>query len=44
MALGGAIVAASQGADYADCKTSWESKGYTRLDATAKLPRRPTAI
>ncbi len=38
MALGGAIVAASQGADYADCKTSWESKGYARLDSTAKLP------
>jgi hypothetical protein len=37
MALGGAIVAASQGADYAGCKTSWESKGYSRLDATAKL-------
>lgn len=37
MALGGAIVAVSQGADYADCKTKWETKGYTRLGETAKL-------
>ncbi|MGH9891277.1 MAG: hypothetical protein ACREA0_04695 [bacterium] len=36
-ALGGAIVAASQGADYAGCKTNWETKGYARLDSTAKL-------
>lgn len=36
-ALGGALVAASQGADYAGCKTNWEGKGYTRLDSTAKL-------
>jgi hypothetical protein len=36
-ALGGALVAASQGADYAGCKTNWEAKGYTRLDSTAKL-------
>ncbi len=34
----GALMAASQGADYASCKTGWEGKGYTRLDATAKLP------
>lgn len=38
MALGGAIVAASQGADYAGCKTNWESKGYVRLPSTVKLP------
>ena len=37
MALGGAIVGASQGADYATCKTTWETKGYTRLDAAVKL-------
>ncbi len=37
MVLGGAIAGASQGADYATCKTAWESKGYTRLDASAKL-------
>jgi len=36
-ALGGALVAASQGADYAGCKTGWETKGYARLDSTAKL-------
>jgi hypothetical protein len=36
-ALGGALVAASQGADYAGCKTNWEGKGYVRLDSTAKL-------
>jgi hypothetical protein len=36
-ALGGALVAASHGADYADCKTNWEEKGYVRLDSTAKL-------
>jgi hypothetical protein len=36
MALGGAIVASGQGADYAGCKR--EGKGYTWLDATAKLP------
>lgn len=36
-AVGGAIVAASQGADYAGCKTNWEGKGYTRLDPTATL-------
>jgi hypothetical protein len=38
MALGGAIVATSQSADYAGCKSSWESKGYARLDPSAKLP------
>ncbi len=37
MALGGAIAGAVQGADYAQCKTNWETKGYTRLDSTAKL-------
>jgi len=37
MALGGALVAASQGADYAGCKTNWEGKGYARLDSTATL-------
>jgi hypothetical protein len=37
-ALGGAIVAASQGADYAGCKTNWETKGYLRLESTARLP------
>jgi hypothetical protein len=36
-ALGGALVAASQGADYAGCKTQWETKGYVRLDSSAKL-------
>lgn len=36
-AVGGALVAASQGSDYAGCKTGWESKGYTRLDSSAKL-------
>jgi hypothetical protein len=36
-ALGGAIVAASQGADYAGCKTNWEGRGYARLDSSAKL-------
>jgi hypothetical protein len=38
MALGGAIVAASQSADYAGCKSNWESKGYVRLDSAATLP------
>jgi hypothetical protein len=33
----GPMMGASQGADYAGCKTNWESKGYTRLDSTAKL-------
>jgi hypothetical protein len=37
MALGGAIAGAAQGADYARCKTDWETKGYVRLDSTAKL-------
>ena len=37
MALGGAIAGAAQGADYAQCKTNWESKGYARLDSGAKL-------
>lgn len=37
MALGGAIAGAVQGADYAQCKTNWETKGYVRLDSTAKL-------
>ncbi|MGH9892403.1 MAG: hypothetical protein ACREA0_10545 [bacterium] len=36
-ALGGAIVAVAQGADYAGCKTNWETKGYARLDSTAQL-------
>ena len=35
--VGGALMAASQGADYASCKTGWEGKGYTRLDSTARL-------
>jgi hypothetical protein len=34
----GPMMGASQGADYAGCKTNWEGKGYTRLDSTAKLP------
>ena len=38
MALGGAIVAASQSVDYAGCKTGWEGKGYTRLEQGATLP------
>ncbi len=37
MALGGAIAGAAQGADYAQCKTGWESKGYVWMDSTAKL-------
>jgi hypothetical protein len=36
-ALSGAIVAAAQGADYAGCKTSLETKGYARLDSPTKL-------
>lgn len=36
-ALGGVIVGASQGADYAGCKSNWESKGYVRLDSSARL-------
>jgi len=36
-AVGGALMAAAQGADYASCKTSLEGKGYVRLDSTAKL-------
>lgn len=35
LAMGGAIVAAS--VDYPGCKSNWESKGYVRLDSTAKL-------
>jgi hypothetical protein len=38
MALGGAIVAASQSTDYADCKTGWEGKGYARLGSSETLP------
>jgi hypothetical protein len=37
MALGGAFAGAVQGADYASCKSSWESKGYVRMDSMAKL-------
>jgi hypothetical protein len=33
----GAMMGAAQGADYAGCKTNWETKGYVRLDSTAKL-------
>jgi hypothetical protein len=33
----GAMMGAAQGADYAGCKTSWEGKGYVRLDSMAKL-------
>jgi hypothetical protein len=36
-AVGGVLVAAAQGADYASCKTTLEGKGYVRLDSTAKL-------
>jgi hypothetical protein len=36
-AVGGALMAAAQGADYASCKTNWEGKGYARLDSGAKL-------
>jgi hypothetical protein len=36
-ALGGAIIAASQSADYAGCKTNWETKGNLRLDSTTTL-------
>jgi hypothetical protein len=31
------MMGASQGADYASCKTTWEGKGYARLDSSAKL-------
>lgn len=33
----GPMMGAAQGADYAGCKTMWESKGYVRLDSAAKL-------
>jgi hypothetical protein len=33
----GPMMGASQGADYAGCKTNWETKDYRRLDPTAKL-------
>lgn len=33
----GPMMGASQGADYAGCKTSWETRGYVRLPSTAKL-------
>ncbi len=36
-ALGGALVAVAQGADYAGCKTKWEERGYARLESTAEL-------
>jgi hypothetical protein len=36
-AVGGALMAASQGADYASCKTNWEGKGYLRVPAPATL-------
>lgn len=36
-ALVGPLMGAAQGADYAGCKTSWEIKGYIRLDSLAKL-------
>jgi hypothetical protein len=32
------MMGASQGADYASCKTTWKGKGYARLDSSAKLP------
>jgi hypothetical protein len=35
--LFGSMVMAAQGAVYNECKTKWETKGYTRLDSTAKL-------
>jgi len=35
--VGGALMAAAQGADYADCKSALEGKGYVRLDRTTKL-------
>lgn len=34
----GAMMGAAQGADYAGCKTNWETKGYLRQDSSAKLP------
>jgi hypothetical protein len=34
----GPMMGAAQGADYAGCKTNLETKGYVRLDSTAKLP------
>jgi hypothetical protein len=33
----GPLIGATQGADYAGCKTGWESKGYVRLGSDAKL-------
>jgi hypothetical protein len=33
----GPMMGAAQGADYGGCKTNWETKGYVRLDSTAKL-------
>ena len=35
--LGGALMAAAQGVDYADCKTALEDKGYVWLDRPTKL-------
>jgi len=35
--LFGSMVMAAQGAVYNECKTKWETKGYSRLDSTAKL-------
>jgi hypothetical protein len=36
--LVGPMMGAAQGADYAGCKSNWESKGYARLDSAATLP------
>lgn len=36
-ALVGPLMGAAQGADYAGCKTNWETKGYVRLGSPAKL-------
>jgi hypothetical protein len=35
--LFGSMVMVAQGAVYNDCKSNWETKGYTRQDSTAKL-------
>jgi hypothetical protein len=35
--LFGSLVMTPQGAVYNNCKTNWETKGYTRQDSTAQL-------